>query len=139
MHLPVLWLQNGNSAGRLVVNLQACAVGILLLLQVLALLSPSCSHDKVVLPFKAGPHYSTPLLVYEAQYLKSIKAVHSKLASLGEQCHGPPAGGQGPCGCMAELLLSETVTALGLMGVPQHAINKYVTCLPVFSRNGLSH
>jgi hypothetical protein len=96
--------------------------------QVLALLSPSCSHDKVVLPFKAAPPCrptpTTPLLVYEAQYLKSLQAVHSRLASMGEQCHGPPAGGQGPCGCMAELLLSETVTALGLMGVPQHAINK---------------
>jgi hypothetical protein len=70
-----------------------------------------------------------PLLVYEAQFLKSLEAVHSKLGSLGEQCNGPPANGQGPCGCMAELLLSETVTALGQMGVPQHATNKCVTCV----------
>lgn len=99
-------------------------------LQVLALLSPSCSHDKVVVSFKAGPHpHSTPLLVYEAQFLKSLEAVHSKLGSLEEQCTGPPANGQGPCGCMAELLLSETVTALGQMGVPQHATNKYVMCM----------
>ncbi len=88
------------------------------------MLSPSCSHEKVVVPFKTGPNYSTPLLVYEAQYLKSLEAVHSKLRAAGEKCQGPAGGGQGPCNCIAELLLSETVTALGQIGVSQRAVLK---------------
>lgn len=89
----------------------------------LALLSPSCCHDKVVLPFKAGPNHSTPLLVYEAQYLKTLEAVHRKMEASGEKC---PEGGKvlSNCNCIAELILSETVAALGQMGVEQKAITK---------------